>query len=50
MTVRDPAAIERFFDGWPMLEPGLVTCSHWRPDGNDTTPASEYAAVVHKPA
>jgi O-methyltransferase involved in polyketide biosynthesis len=48
MTVRDPADIERFFDGWHLLEPGLVTCSQWRPDGNDTTPASEYAGVARK--
>ncbi|GIF75133.1 SAM-dependent methyltransferase [Asanoa siamensis] len=50
MTVRDPATIARFFDGWDLLEPGLVTCSRWRPDGNDTTPTSEYAAVARKPS
>ncbi len=30
------------------LEPGLVTCSQWRPDGNDTTPVTEYCAVGRK--
>jgi O-methyltransferase involved in polyketide biosynthesis len=49
MTTRDPSAIERFFDGWELLEPGIVTCSQWRPDGNDTTPASEYVGVARKP-
>jgi O-methyltransferase involved in polyketide biosynthesis len=48
MTTRDPAELERFFEGWTLLEPGLVTCSRWRPDGNDTTPASEYAGVGRK--
>jgi O-methyltransferase involved in polyketide biosynthesis len=50
MTVRDPAGIAGFFTGWELLEPGVVTCSQWRPDGNDTTPASEYAGVARKPA
>lgn len=48
MAVRDPADLARFFDGWQLIDPGLVTCSHWRPDGNDTTPASEYAGVARK--
>jgi len=48
MAVRDPAEIARFFEGWQLVEPGLVTCSQWRPDGNDTTPASEYAGVARK--
>jgi O-methyltransferase involved in polyketide biosynthesis len=50
MVVRDPAEITAFFTGWELLEPGVVTCSQWRPDGNDTTPASEYAGVARKPA
>ena len=48
MTVRDPADIATFFAGWDLIEPGLVTCSQWRPDGNDTTPTSEYAGVAGK--
>jgi O-methyltransferase involved in polyketide biosynthesis len=50
MVVRDPAHIAAFFTGWDLLEPGVVTCSQWRPDGNETTPASEYAGVGRKPA
>jgi len=49
MTVRTPRHLARFFDGLDVLEPGLVTCSQWRPDGNDTTPAAEYRAVGRKP-
>jgi hypothetical protein len=48
MTVRAPAEIATFFAGLDLLEPGLVTCSQWRPDGNDSTPASEYCAVGRK--
>lgn len=48
MTVRSPQEIARFFDGVDLLEPGVVTCSQWRPDGNDTTPASEYCGVGRK--
>ncbi|BCJ56102.1 hypothetical protein Asp14428_75770 [Actinoplanes sp. NBRC 14428] len=49
MVVRDPADIATFFTGLELLDPGVVTCSQWRPDGNDTTPASEYAGVARKP-
>ena len=50
MAVRTPQEIARYFDGLEILEPGLVTCSRWRPDGNDTTPTSEYSAVGRKAA
>jgi O-methyltransferase involved in polyketide biosynthesis len=49
MVVRTPQAIERYFAGLELLEPGVVTCSQWRPDGNDTTPASEFSGVARKP-
>ncbi|SNR91132.1 O-Methyltransferase involved in polyketide biosynthesis [Streptosporangium subroseum] len=48
MAVRTPQQIARFFDGLDLLDPGLVTCSRWRPDGNDTTPTSEFGAVGRK--
>jgi hypothetical protein len=48
ITARSPAQLIRFFDGLDILEPGLVTCSQWRPDGNDTTPVTEYCAVGRK--
>lgn len=48
MSVRTPREIARYFDNLELLEPGLVTCSRWRPDGNDTTPTSEYCAVARK--
>ncbi|MFF4906021.1 SAM-dependent methyltransferase [Streptomyces sp. NPDC001260] len=32
LTQRTPEAVVRFFDGLELLEPGVVTCSRWRPD------------------
>jgi hypothetical protein len=49
MCVRSPQEIARFFEGLEMLDPGIVTCSQWRPDGNDTVPCSEFGAVGRKP-
>lgn len=48
MTVRTPQEMAAFFEGLDVLDPGLVTCSQWRPDGNDTTPCSEFCAVGRK--
>ena len=48
ITARNPEQIARFFDGLDIVEPGLLTCSRWRPDGNDTTPVTEYCAVGRK--
>ncbi|MDC2960074.1 SAM-dependent methyltransferase [Streptomyces gilvifuscus] len=35
LTQRTPEAVVRFFDGLELLEPGVVTCSRWRPDDPD---------------
>jgi O-methyltransferase involved in polyketide biosynthesis len=32
MTLRTHTELLRFFDGMELLEPGVVTCSRWRPD------------------
>jgi O-methyltransferase involved in polyketide biosynthesis len=45
---RTPEQIERFFDGLEILEPGIVTASQWRPENDDTTIVTEYAAVGRK--
>ena len=34
MTLRSPQQIARFFDGLDLLEPGVVSCSQWRPDAS----------------
>jgi len=37
-TMRDRAAITRFFDGLHLLEPGVVQPQQWRPDPGSLTP------------
>ena len=37
-TMRDRAAITRFFDGLQLLEPGVVQPQHWRPDPGSLSP------------
>jgi len=37
-TMRDRAAITRFFDGLHLLEPGVVQPQRWRPDPGSLTP------------
>jgi S-adenosyl methyltransferase len=32
ITLRSPADITRFFDGFDLREPGVVSCSRWRPE------------------
>jgi O-methyltransferase involved in polyketide biosynthesis len=45
ITARNPKEIGRFFEGTELLEPGVVTVSQWRPDGNDTTMVTEFGGV-----
>ncbi|MFJ2577991.1 SAM-dependent methyltransferase [Kitasatospora aureofaciens] len=55
VRMRTREEIARFFDGWRLLDPGLVATHRWRPDGDDTDPpvtdaqTSAYAAVAVKP-
>jgi S-adenosyl methyltransferase len=37
---RDSAEIGRFFDGYELIEPGLVTLDEWRPDPEDPAPGA----------
>lgn len=50
MCARTPEAITRFFSGLELLEPGVVSCVHWRPD-NDVaaSPVIDFAGVGRKP-
>jgi O-methyltransferase involved in polyketide biosynthesis len=36
---RDPEQIAGFFEGLELLEPGVVSCSRWRPDADGDLPA-----------
>ena len=44
MTLRTREEITRFFDGTDLAEPGVVSCSRWRPDHDHT---GEIAEVTH---
>jgi len=48
MVLRSHAAIERLFDGFELVDPGLVQVSRWRPDDQRTATKGEvwaYGAV-----
>lgn len=51
VTTRDRAGVARLFDGYEMLEPGLVRASEWRPDSEfqAATPTTLWAGVARKP-
>jgi O-methyltransferase involved in polyketide biosynthesis len=51
ITLRSPAAIERFFDGWTLQPPGVVSCAQWRPGtiDADSTPVDEFGGVAVRP-
>ena len=42
---------DRFFDGWQLRDPGVVSCARWRPDGidPDATEVDEFGGVAVKP-
>jgi hypothetical protein len=51
ITARSRAEIAGFFDGLELLDPGVVTCSAWRPDPQHpgiTDKVSEFAGVGRK--
>ncbi|GHE32661.1 hypothetical protein GCM10017673_39360 [Streptosporangium violaceochromogenes] len=51
-TLRTPGQITRFFDGLELLEPGVVSCPHWRPDPIDfglIREVDEFCGVARKP-
>jgi hypothetical protein len=49
ICARDPEEIVRFFDGLDLLEPGVVSCSFWRPtSGGVDVEVSEYGGVGRK--
>ena len=51
ITLRSPEDITRFFAGFELLAPGVVSCSRWRADGTvDTEPVEvdEFAGIAIK--
>ena len=50
--LRKPDELASFFDGLDLIEPGVVPCPHWRPDGRGADGADDVAAycgVARKP-
>ncbi|WP_053618369.1 SAM-dependent methyltransferase [Nocardiopsis sp. NRRL B-16309] len=51
LTIRSARGIAALFDGLELLEPGVVSCSLWRPDPTEVgevRPVSEYGGVARK--
>jgi O-methyltransferase involved in polyketide biosynthesis len=50
IVYRSSAEITRFFDGLELLEPGVVSCSRWRPGpGDPDIDVNQYCGVARKP-
>lgn len=53
LKMRSAAEVTRFFEGFPLVEPGLVSMPDWRPDGpvteEDPIVFSGFAGVGRKP-
>ncbi|MEU1408603.1 SAM-dependent methyltransferase [Streptomyces sp. NPDC005728] len=43
LTQRTPENVARFFDGLELLEPGVVSCSRWRPENAEGAEPEEVA-------
>jgi hypothetical protein len=51
MNLRSGAEVERFFDGFELVEPGLAQVPFWRPDTPPPTGSDEigfYGGVARK--
>ena len=46
-ALRRPDELTSFFDGLDLIEPGVVPCPGWRPDGRDPDGASADAAAAY---
>ncbi|MTE19777.1 SAM-dependent methyltransferase [Streptomyces sp. TRM43335] len=48
-TPRDPESIAGFFEGSELLDPGVVSCSRWRPEGEPGPEVAVYGGLARKP-
>jgi hypothetical protein len=46
-ALRRPDELTSFFDGLDLIEPGVVPCPGWRPDGRGPEGASQDAAAAY---
>jgi hypothetical protein len=49
ITARSGEDIATFFEGLELLEPGLVSCSRWRPEPGSPAVVPQFGAVAVKP-
>jgi hypothetical protein len=51
LVPRVKADVTKFFDGWEIIEPGVVPVNDWKPDGPSSIPGVAYywAGVARKP-
>jgi hypothetical protein len=47
VTLRSKAQVEALFDGWKLVEPGVVQVPLWRPDGRKPRPKELGRAWVY---
>ncbi|RCG19160.1 SAM-dependent methyltransferase [Sphaerisporangium album] len=51
-TARSPALIARYFDGLTLLDPGVTSVAHWRPEPNlwgEPPEVASYGGLAYKP-
>jgi hypothetical protein len=49
-NLRSPAEIAGYFEGLELVEPGVVSIPHWRPESDPPPPAMDgYCGVARKP-
>ncbi|GIE34468.1 hypothetical protein Ait01nite_075130 [Actinoplanes italicus] len=46
LVPRDAAQVARFFEGWRLVEPGLVFGPQWRPDGEPVSEPARYLTLA----
>ncbi|WP_019545361.1 SAM-dependent methyltransferase [Streptomyces sulphureus] len=49
ITARSRAEIESFTEGLELLSPGIVSCSAWRPEGEQDAEVAQFGLVARKP-
>ena len=52
ITLRRKVDLERYFDGLELLDPGVVTCTKWRPEPGDPTAETDvyqFCGLARKP-
>ncbi|WP_105972433.1 SAM-dependent methyltransferase [Streptomyces geranii] len=49
ITARPREEVAAFFEGLDLLDPGLVSCAHWRPEDDSAGALPQFGAVALKP-